>query len=148
MLTSVISFLTAANAKLVAKPVIVGILPSISVISAFKSVFLARSLVSRFFFSASLILFFKSYLSVSHLVFKTNPVVSMLLTLATHCSYTLFLAGSFFATLLSLAKSLGTGVSLSISGLSATVFKLVKFDFSAKVLVSTCNIFFQSVFVA
>ena len=60
-------FSTAVNAELVAKPVILGILFSISVILAFKSVFLASSLVSGIFLSASLIFFSKSDLSVSYL---------------------------------------------------------------------------------
>ena len=72
----------------------------------------------------------------------------MLFTLATNLSYTLFLTTSFFTTLLSFAKSLGTGVNLSISSLSTSVFKLAKFDFSAKLLTSICDIFFKSVFVA
>ena len=72
----------------------------------------------------------------------------MLFTLATNLSYTVFLTTSFFTTLLRFAKSLGTGVNLSISYLSTSVFKLAKFDFSAKVLTSTCNTFFKSVFVA
>ena len=38
---------------------------------------------------------------------------------------------SFFTTLLNLVKSSGTGVNLSISNLSTSVFKLAKFDFSA-----------------
>ena len=49
-LTSGILFSTAVNAELVAKPVILDILPSISVTSAFKSAFLARSLGSEFFY--------------------------------------------------------------------------------------------------
>ena len=39
----------------------------------------------------------------------------MLFTLAINLSYSVFLTTSFFTTLLSLAKSLGTGVNLSIS---------------------------------
>ena len=109
-----ILFSTALNAELVARPVILGILFSTLVILAFKSVFLARSLVSGIFLSASLILLSKFDLSVSYVVSKTNPVVSMLFTLATNLSYTFFLTTSFFTTLLSLAKSLGTGVNLSI----------------------------------
>ena len=46
------------------------------------------------------------------------------------------------------AKSLGTGVNLSISSSPMSVFKLVKFDFSAKLLTSSCDTFFKSVFVA
>ena len=68
-----------------AKPVIIGILPFISVILGFKSVFLARSLVPRIFLSASLIFFSKSDLSV----------VLMLFTLATNLSYSVFLTTSF-----------------------------------------------------
>ena len=44
LLTSGILFSTVVNAEFVAKPVILGILFFISVILAFKSVFLARSL--------------------------------------------------------------------------------------------------------
>ena len=48
---------------------------------------------------------------------------------------------SFLTTLLSFAKSLGTGVNLSISNLPTSVFKLAKFYFSAKLLTSTCDTF-------
>ena len=146
LLTLSISFPTAVNAELVAKPVILGILFSISVILTFKSVFLASSLVSGIYLYASLIFFTKSDLSVSSVVFKTN-VVSMLATFATNFSYTVFLTTSFFTTLLSFAKSLGTGVNLSISNLSTSVFKLAKFHFSTKLLTSTFVTFFKSVFV-
>ena len=47
-------------------------------------------LVLGTFLSVSLILFFKSDLSVSYLVFKTNPLVSILFTLATNLSYAVF----------------------------------------------------------
>ena len=66
----------------------------------------------------------------------------MLSTFVTNLSYSVFLTTSFFSTLLSLAKSLGTGVNLSTSYLSTLVFKLAKFDFSATLLKSTCDIFF------
>ena len=72
----------------------------------------------------------------------------MLFTLATNLSYSVFLTTSFFTASLSLLKSTGTGPNLSISSLSTSVFKLAKFDFNAKLLTSTCNIFFKSVFVA
>ena len=74
----------------------------------------------------------------------------MLCILATNLSYTVFLTTTIFTTLLSFAKSLGTGVNLSISSLSisTSVFKLAKFDFSAKLLTSTCDTCFKSVFVA
>ena len=85
-------------------------------------------------------------------------------------SYSVFLTTSFFTTLLSLLKSTGTGANLSISNLSTllfkllklfgkifnlsisnlstSVFKLGKFDFSAKLEVSTYEIFLISAFVA
>ena len=65
----------------------------------------------------------------------------MLSTFVTNL-YSIFLKTSFFTTLLSLGKSLGTGANLSISHLSTSVFKLAKFDFSAKLLTSTCVTFF------
>ena len=66
----------------------------------------------------------------------------MLFILATNLPYSVLLTTSFFTTLLSLAKSLGTDVNSSIFSLSISVFKLVKFDFSAKLLTSTCDTFF------
>ena len=64
---------------------------------------------------------------MSYLVFKTNPLVSILFTLATNLSYTVFLTTSFFTASLSLLKSTGTGINSSISNLSTSVFKLAKF---------------------
>ena len=72
----------------------------------------------------------------------------MLFTLATNLPYTVFLTTSFFTTLLSLAKLLGTGTNLLKFSLSTPVFRVTKFDFSAKLLTSTCVPFFKSVFVA
>ena len=92
-----ILFLTAVNAELVAKPVILDILFFISVILELYSVFLTKPLVSGFFFS-------KSDLSVSNVVFKTNPVVSMLSTFVTNLLYSVFLTTSFFTASLSLAN--------------------------------------------
>ena len=60
LLTFGILFSTAVNAELVANQVILGILFFISVILAFKSVFLARYLELGIFFSASLIFCSKS----------------------------------------------------------------------------------------
>ena len=60
----------------------------------------------------------------------------------------MFLTLSFFTTSLNLIKSTGTGTNLSITSLSTSVFKLAKFDFNAKLEVSTCAIFLISVFVA
>ena len=73
----------------------------------------------------------KSGLSVSYLVFKTNPLVPILFTLASSLSYLVFLTISLSATLLSLLKSAGTVSNLSTSVLSTLVFKFAKFDFSA-----------------
>ena len=72
----------------------------------------------------------------------------MLFTLVTNLSYAVFLTTSFFTTSFSLLKSIGTGPNLSISNLSTSVFKLAKFDFNAKLEVSTCEIFLISAFVA
>ena len=65
----------------------------------------------------------------------------------TNLLYSVFLT-SFFTTSDNLLKSTGTGSSLSISNLSTSVFKLAKFDFSAKLLTSTCHTFLKLVFVA
>ena len=78
-----ILFSTAVNAASVAKPLILGILPSILVTLALYPVFLTSPLVSG-------ILFSNSVLSVSYLAFKTNQLVSVLFTLATNLSYTVF----------------------------------------------------------
>ena len=85
---------------------------------------------------------------MSYLVFKTNPLVSVLLTFSTNLSETAFLTTSFFTTLLSLLKSAETSTNFSISNLSISVFKLAKFDFRAKLEVSTSEIFLISAFVA
>ena len=68
-------------------------------------------------------------------------------TFVTNLSYSVFSLTAFYTTSLSLLKSTRAGANLSISTLSASVFKLAKFDFSAKLLTSTCDIFFISVFV-
>ena len=83
-----ILFSAVVNTAFAAKGLILDILPSIPVILVLQSVFLTRPLVSGFFFS-------NSDLSVSYLVFKTNALVSILFTLATNLSYTVFLTTSF-----------------------------------------------------
>ena len=88
------------------------------------------------FLYLSLIVFSKSDLSVSYLVFKTNPLMSVLFTFATSLSYTDFLTTSFFTTSLSLLKSAGTGTNLWTSGLSTLAFKLAKSNFAASFDVS------------
>ena len=87
-------------------------------------------------------------MSVWYLVFKTKSLVSVLFTFAANLSYTAFLTTLFFTTSLNLLKSTGIGTNLSMSNLSTSVFKLAKFVFSAKLEVSTCEIFLMSVFVA
>ena len=59
-----------------------------------------------------------------------------------------FLTTSFFTASLSLLKSTETGANLSLSDLSTSIFRLVKFVFSAKREVSMSVTFFRSVFVA
>ena len=93
-------------------------------------------------------MFSNSDLSVSCLVFKTNALVSILITLATSLSCIVFLTTSFFTTSLSLLKSAGTGSNLSISNLSTSIFKPAKFVFNVKLEVSTCEISLMSAFVA
>ena len=110
-----ILFSTVVNAAFAAKPLILGILPSVSVILVLQSVFLTRPLVSG-------ILSSNFVLSVSYLVFKAYPLVSILFTLASNLSYTVFLTASFFTTSLNLLQSTGTGTNLLISNLSISVF--------------------------
>ena len=85
---------------------------------------------------------------MSYLVFKTNPLVSVLFTLVINLSYTSFLTTWFFTPSLSLLKSTGTGTNLSIPNLSTSAFKIAKFVFNAKLEVSRCVTFLRSVFVS
>ena len=64
-------------------------------------------------------------MSVWNLVFKINPLVSVLFTFSTNLSFTVLLA-TFFTTSLSCLKSEGTGNKFSITDLSTSVFKLTK----------------------
>ena len=59
----------------------------------------------------------------------------------TNLLYSIFSTTSFLTTLLNLAKSTETVFNLPASISSISVFKLAKFDFSAKLLTSTCDIF-------
>ena len=72
----------------------------------------------------------------------------MLSTFVTNLLYSVFFITSFFPTSDNLLRSIGIGTSLSISSLSTSAFKLAKFNFDAKLLTSTCDTFFKSVFVA
>ena len=74
---------------------------------------------------------------MSHLVYKTNPLVLILFTFSTNLSYTVFLTKSVFTTPITLLKSEGTGTNLSMSNISTSAFKLIKFVFNAKLEVST-----------
>ena len=103
-------------------------------------------LVSGIFLSVSQIFFSKYDLSASYLDFKTNPRISI--TLATNISYTVFLTTSCFTASLNLLTSTGTGTNLSICNLSTSVFKLARFDFSAKLEVSIPVASFKSAFVS
>ena len=82
-----------------------------------------------------------------YLVFNTKSLVSILSTFATNSLYTVFLTTSFFTTLLNLLKSTGIGINLSMSNLSASIFKLDKLVFNPKLEVSTCEIFLIPVFL-
>ena len=59
-------------------------------------------------------LFSNSDLSVLYLVFKTNQLVSILFTLATSLSYSVFLTIPFFTASLSLLKLTRTGYFLQL----------------------------------
>ena len=72
----------------------------------------------------------------------------MLFTFATNLSYAVFITTLFFTTSLSLLTSTGTGTNLPISSLSASIFKLAKFDFSSKLEVSILVASFKSAFAA
>ena len=98
--------------------------------------------------SASLIFFSKSDLSVSSLLFKTNPLVSILFTFATNLSETVFLTTSLFTTLLSLLKSTGKVFNLSTTIFSTSAFNLAMFDFNPRLNDSILVACFKSVFVA
>ena len=74
--------------------------------------------------------------------------MSILFTLLTNLSYSVFLTTSLFTTLVNLLKSTGTVFSLSVSNLLTSVFKLAKFVFNAKLEVSILVIFLMSAFVA
>ena len=74
--------------------------------------------------------------------------MSILLIFATSLSYTVFLTTSFFTISLSLLKSTGTGINLSIYNLSTSAFKLAKSDFAANLDASIRGVFFKSAFHA
>ena len=107
LLTLGILFLAVVNPAFVAKLLISGILFS----NSLSFVFFKKSVTSG-------ILFSNFDLSVSCLVFKTNPLVSMLFTFATNLSYKVFLTTSFFTASLRLLKSTGTGTNFSMPKLS------------------------------
>ena len=85
------------------KPLILGILFNISIILVLQFVCLTSPIVSGVSFSSF-------DLSVSYLVFKRNPLVSILFTLATNLSYTVFLTTLFFNT----SDTTGTNLSINI----------------------------------
>ena len=70
---------TAVNAEFVTKLLILGVLFSILVILVLQSVFFNNSTSTRILFSYSV-------LSAPYLVFKTNPLVSILFTFSTNLS--------------------------------------------------------------
>ena len=76
-----------------------------------------------------------------YLVLNTKSLVSILSTFPTNLLYTVFLTTSSFTTSFNLLKSTGIGTDLSISNLSTSVIRLAKLVFSAKLEVSTYEIF-------
>ena len=70
--------MTEVSAEFVAKPLILGFLLSILVILTLQFVFLTSLPVSTMLLSVSIILFSKSDLSVSYLIFQTSSLVSIL----------------------------------------------------------------------
>ena len=108
------------NAELVAKPLMLGILFYTSVILELKSTFTTKFLTAGILFSAAsnssslatplpcFSIFSIFELSASYLVFKTNPLVSILSIFVTNLLYSVFLTTSFFTASLSLLKSIGT----------------------------------------
>ena len=86
----------------------------------------------------ALLIFFSTFdLSVSYLVSKTNPLVSIFFSSITNLSYTVFWTTLWFTALLSLLKPTRTVFNSSTSSLSISVFRLAKSDFSANLDVST-----------
>ena len=67
---------------------------------------------------------------MSYLVFKTNPLASILFTLTTNLSYTAFLTTLSLTTLLSLIKSIEALFDLSTSILPISAFKPAKSNFA------------------
>ena len=55
--------------------------------------------------------------------------------------YSVFSTTLFFTALFNLAKSSETGVNFAMSNISTPVFKLARFIFDAKLLISTCSTF-------
>ena len=74
--------------------------------------------------------------------------MSILFTLASNLSCTVFLTTLFFTAALSLLKSTGTVTNWSIPNLSTSVFKLPQSYFAVSLDVSIAVAFFKSVFVA
>ena len=74
--------------------------------------------------------------------------MSTVLIFATNLSYKVFLTTSFFSISVSLLKSTGTGINLSIYNLSTSAFKLAKSGFAANLDVSIRGVFFKSAFHA
>ena len=143
IVTSGILFPAVVNAELVAKPLILGILPSVSVTLALKSVSLTKPLTSGIFLSILLILSQKSDPSFSYLVFKTKFVVSILSTFVSKLLYSVFSSTLFFTTLLNLARPTETVFNLSASILLTSDFKLARFVFDAKLLTFACVTYFK-----
>ena len=108
--------------------------------------FFDKSTSIRNFFASITNFFSNSDLSVSYLVFKTNPLISILFTFATSLLYTVFSTTSLLTRLLNLLKSTGRAFNLPTSILSILPSKLAKPDFAANLEVSIHVAFFKSAF--
>ena len=108
---------TAVTAVVVAKLVMLGILPLTSFISALRASIVAKLLILG-------ISPLTSFILALRVVLVAKLVISGILS--EHYAYISFLTTLFFTTSLSLLRSSRTGTNLSTSNLSTLLFKLVK----------------------
>ena len=142
LLTSGILFSTAVTAEVVAKPLILGVSVLILFIFVLRTVLVAKLVILGILSSIFFILPLYS-------VFLTTSFLTTFLSLLKSTETDTNLSISNLSTLLfKWRKLFGKLFNLSVSNLSTSVFELAKFDFSAKLEVIICEIFFRSVFVA
>ena len=98
--------------------------------------------------SASLIFCSKFDLSESYLIFKTNPLVSILFTFETNLSYTVFLTTLLFTTFLAYLNQQEQSLIFPASILCISAFEPAKSGFTANLHVSSPAAFLKYFFVA